>query len=225
MSNYIRVVYNEEDRPYSHYPEQLCLFLFQYFKLKAGMKLLEAGCGRGEFLKGFKNLGLDVQGVDLSEEAQVFIKDIPVLTSDIEKEGFPFSEAIFDVVYSKSLLEHFFQPERYLQEAFRVLKPGGLLITLVPDWETNYKIYYDDYTHRTPFSLYALRDIYKIFLFENVNVWKFRQLPIVWRYPAMNYLCAIIAPFVPVRTKIKFLKWSRELMLCGSGNKPFSVTR
>jgi hypothetical protein len=32
---------------------------------------------------------------------------------------------------------------------------------------------------------------------------------------------ATIAPFVPVRTKNKNLRWSRELMLVGSGTKPY----
>lgn len=184
------------------------------------MKLLEAGCGRGEFLRGFKKMELDVYGVDLSEEAAGFHRDIPISIADIEKEEIPYSENFFDIVFSKSLLEHLFKPDRYFQEAYRILKPKGMLITLVPDWESNYKIYFDDYTHRTPFSIYSLRDIYKMFAFENVKVSKFRQLPVVWRYPALNFFCTAIAPFIPVRTQITFLKWSRELMLCGYGNKP-----
>jgi SAM-dependent methyltransferase len=220
MSSYLTTVYNEEDRPYTDYPARLCRFLFQHFHLSAGMNLLEAGCGRGEFLRGFSGLGLHVRGVDLSPEARLFSPDMEIAVSDIEKEGIPFPEASFDVVYSKSLLEHFRDPDRYLKEAHRVLKPGGVLLTLVPDWESCYKLYFDDYTHKTPFSLISLRDIYRIQGFTDVQVFKFRQLPLVWKYPALNYLCAALSPFVPVRTKTTFLKWSRELMLCGNGKKP-----
>ena len=87
---------------------------------------------------------------------------------------------------------------------------------------SNHKTYFDDYTHRTPFTCVSLADIYKMTDFQDISVRKFRQLPIVWRYPAMNLLCALIAPFVPVRTEIKFLKWSRKLMLIASGIKPGS---
>ena len=107
-----------------------------------------------------------------------------------------------------------------MKEAYRCLKPGGLLLSLVPDWEIEYKIFFDDYTHRTPFTKIALRDIYNIFGFEKVEVFKFRQLPIVWRYPMLNYVCAMFSPFIPIRTEIKLLKWSKLLMLVGSGRKP-----
>ena len=106
-----------------------------------------------------------------------------------------------------------------LKEAYRVLKFGGILITLVPDWESNYKIYFDDFTHRTPFTNIGLEDAYKMYGFSKVNVFKFRQLPLVWKYPKLNYFCAAISPFIPVRTKNKVFRWSRELMLVGSGVK------
>jgi len=220
MADYLKVEYSATERPYTDYPRQLCIHLFENCSLNSGMKLLEAGCGRGEFLRQFKNLGLDVCGIDRSPEAQTFLPDIPVHTSDIEKDGIPFPDAHFDVVYSKSLLEHFKKPERYIKEAARVLKPGGILLTLVPDWESCFKIYYDDYTHRTPFSLASLEAIYRIVDLEDIKVFKFRQLPIVWKYPALNYMCSAISPFIPVRTKIPFLRWSRELMLVGVGIKP-----
>lgn len=225
MTNYISVTYNEADRPKTQYPDQLAKHLFDKFNMKPNMKLLEAGCGRGDVLKGFQKLGLDVFGLDLSEEAIDLNPGIEIKIADIEHDKLPYPDATFDIVYSKSLLEHFYYPERYMKEAYRVLKPGGLLLTLVPDWEANYKTYFDDYTHRTPFSSVALNDIYKIFNFTDVDVIKFRQLPIVWKYPVLNYFCAAIAPFVPVRTKVKFLFWSREIMLIGAGTKGSRVNQ
>ena len=50
-------------------------------------------------------------------------------------------------------MEHLVNPENYLKEAYRILKPGGKIISLIPDWEANYKIYYDDHTHKTPFTI------------------------------------------------------------------------
>ena len=204
MKNYLSVVYDEKSHPYNEYPMKLCIYLFNLFELKKGMKLLEPGCGRGDFLDNFKKLNLDVEGVDISSESLHFDNDLKIKLCDVEKEELPFSNDTFDVVFSKSFIEHLSKPEKYLEEAFRVLKPGGLLLTLVPDWESNYKKYFDDFTHKSPFTKIALEDAYKMFGFSDINVFKFRQLPIVWKYPILNFFCAAISPLIPVRVENKF---------------------
>lgn len=219
MSDYIKVVYNDQNRPKTDYPVRLVKHLFDIFEMRQGMTLLEAGCGRGEFLSNFAALGLKASGVDLSPEAAKAAPHLDIRVCDVENAPLPHPDNTFDIVYSKSFIEHLHAPEKYFKEALRVLKPGGMLITLVPDWESNYKTYFDDHTHKTPFSLPALEDIYKICDFERVKAFKFRQLPVVWKHPALNLLCAAISPFIPVRTKSKFLRWSRELMLVGCGYK------
>ncbi|MEA1956698.1 MAG: class I SAM-dependent methyltransferase [Campylobacterota bacterium] len=219
MSDYLNVVYSEENTPYTDYPKQLAKYLFDAFEMKRNHKMLEIGCGRGEMLRNFKELGLDVKGIDLSPKAPEFNKDIDIKVGNVEEEKLPYEDNSFDIVYSKSVLEHFYYPERYIKEVYRVLKPKGLILTLVPDWEANYKTYFDDYTHRTPFTSVSLNDILEIHNFKDVNVYKFRQLPLLWKYPFLNYFSAAISPFIPVRTKIKFLRWSRELMLISSARK------
>ncbi len=219
MSDYLKVVYSEENRAYTDYPKKLAKYLFDTFTMKSKTTLLEIGCGRGEMLSNFKDLGLNVQGIDLSPEAPSFQQNITIKVANIEEKKLPYEDNSFDIIYSKSVLEHFYYPERYMKEAYRVLKPGGILLTLVPDWESNYKIYFDDYTHRTPFTKVSLEDILKIHNFKDVNVYKFRQLPLLWKYPKLNYISNLIAPFVPIRTENKFLKWSRELMLISYATK------
>ncbi len=219
MKNYISTIYNESERPKTDYPKHLVKYLFNKFHLKRGQTFLEPGCGRGDFLIEFKKLGLEAYGIDISEESKEIIKDCTIKISDIEKDGIPFPDNYFDVIYSKSFIEHMYHPENYFEEAYRVLKKGGILITLVPDWEANYKIYFDDYTHRTPFTIFALKDIYKMYQFKDIYLEKFRQLPIVWKHKWINLICSIISPFIPVRTKNNFLRWSRELMIIGIGYK------
>ena len=171
-------------------------------------------------LEEFNKLGLDCYGVDLSEYSGSMCPDVEVKKKvDLENDSWPFPDNNFDIIYNKSLMEHLRNPDVFLQEARRVLKPGGKIICLIPDWESNYKTYFDDFTHRTPFTSVSLSDIYKITDYKNIKVYKFRQLPIVWRYPVVNLFCKIISPFIPVRTKNKFLRWSRELMLIGYAEK------
>jgi cyclopropane fatty-acyl-phospholipid synthase-like methyltransferase len=219
MSDYIKVIYDDKRRPYTDYPRELADYLFRNYSMKSGQSLLEPGCGRGEILRCFKDMGMSVRGTDLSPEATIMLSDIDIKICDVENHGLPYPDNTFDVIYSKSFLEHFYYPERYIKEAYRTLKPGGLLLTMVPDWEVNYRKYFDDYTHRTPFTSISLKDIQLIHGFISVEVVKFRQLPILWKFPSLNIFCDLIAPFIPVRTAGK-MRWVRELMLIGVGRKP-----
>lgn len=220
MSDYLRVVYDTNTRPYTNYPQKLISYLFNVFQLSAGKKLLEPGCGRGEHLRIFKELGMDVYGTDISPESKKISSDLNISICDLDLENLPYAENTFDVVYSKSFLEHLTEPTIFLKEAYRVLKPGGLLLSMVPDWESQYKKFYDDYTHKSPFTIVSLKNIKLVNGFTDVKVFKFRQLPIVWKYPYLNFFCETISPFIPIRTNNNFLRWSRELMLVGVGNKP-----
>ena len=56
MRGYIDFIYDEKAKPYGKYPSQLCKYLFDRFAMKKGDKLLDVGCGRGDFLKGFNIL-------------------------------------------------------------------------------------------------------------------------------------------------------------------------
>ncbi len=136
---------------------------------------------------------------------------------DIEREPLPYGDSSFDVVFNKSLIEHLNNPENFMREAYRILKPEGRLITMTPDWESVYKIFYEDYTHRTPFTKESLYDIHRIFGFKKVEVKKFRQLPILWKYPWLNIFSKILS-YLP-KSEIKFIKFSKEIMLLSWAEK------
>jgi len=221
--DYVAVVYNEKDRPLTQYPDKLAHHLFERFGLQPGSRLLDVGCGRGEFLKGFIQCGVDGYGVDQSLASQTYCPEATLKISDIENEGIPYEDNFFDVVYSKSVIEHFYYPERMVKEIFRVLKPGGVVITLCPDWEFNYRIYFEDYTHRTPFMQSSLRDIFLIHGFEQVSVERFRQLPVLWEggrfLLPLAELTRVLAPRF-LKQHSKWVRFSKEIMLLAHAVKP-----
>jgi SAM-dependent methyltransferase len=218
----VAVIYNEGDKPFTQYPDKLARYLSSKYKLPKGGKILDLGCGRGEFLRGFIRCGLNGYGVDRSSMAKSICPEAEILQSDLENEPLPYKDDSFDVVFSKSVLEHFYYPEKLVQEVYRILNPGGLVITMVPDWESVYKTFYDDYTHRTPFTLTSLKNIFSIKGFDEVKVEKFRQLPFLW---AMSWLwplpvlISLIAPKV-FKSHIKMVRFSKEVMLLSSAVKP-----
>jgi len=220
--DYVAVTYNENDRPFTEYPDKLARYLVQRYNLTAKQKLLDIGCGRGEFLRGFMRCGLQGYGVDQSMLATNICPDAEIKQSNLEKDNLPYDDNFFDVIFSKSVLEHFYYPENLVQDIYRVLKPGGMVITMVPDWETIYKMFYEDYTHRTPFTNTSLKDIFVIHGFDDVVSEKFRQLPILWEMPWLLPISKVVAAITPENMKkhSKFIRFSKEIMLLCSALKP-----
>lgn len=62
----------------------------------------------------------------------------PEMTCHDLRDGIPFDDETFDVVYHSHFLEHLDREVApiVLQQCRRVLKPGGILRVVVPDWET-----------------------------------------------------------------------------------------
>lgn len=223
--NYVDVIYSEKERPLTTYPQKLASYLFRRFEIEKGDRLLDIGCGRGEFLKGFIACGVSGYAVDQSSVAQKYCPEAELKIADIENEGIPYPDNFFDFVYSKSVIEHFHYPEKMMAEMYRVLKPGGVAITLCPSWEHNYRIYFEDYSHRTPFMLSSLRDIQVIHGFDNVEVEFFYQLPSTWRGGG-KFLAKVVADLtrylVPTafKKRSKWVRFSKEVMLLSSSRKP-----
>lgn len=218
IDKYLSVIYNEKLRPYTQYPNLLAEFLFKSCEMEKGQKILDIGCGRGEFLSGFIEQGLVGSGVD--RNIQIAQKNCPsadIKTADIEQDGLPFEDKLYDIVFSKSVIEHLYNPDKLMTEAKRVLKPGGTIITMCPSWEHNYKIYFEDYTHRTPFMKQSLHDIHAIHEFENIRVKYFVQLPLVWRKMGFLLLPLVFITrlFVPRKLSyvFKWVRFSKEIML------------
>jgi len=121
MKDYIKIVYNEHERPITKYPEQLTEYLFYRFKMKKGDKLLDNGCGRGDFLFGFAIQGLECYGTDISGYLkEIDLKGVKFFLCDIEKEKLPFDDNFFDIVFTKSVIEHFYDPNNFMKECYRV---------------------------------------------------------------------------------------------------------
>ena len=216
------IIYDEEDKPFTQYPDKLTRYLSTRYDMKKGDRLLDLGCGRGDFLRGFIRCGLNGHGVDRSVAAKTICPKAEILQSDLENEPLPYDDDTFDIVFSKSVLEHFYYPERLVQEIYRIVRPGGLVITMVPDWGSVYKTFYDDFTHRTPYTLTSLKNMLLINHFKSVQVEKFRQFPALWAIPWLVWFSKFVALITPgsLKKHSKLIRFSKEVMLLSSAVKP-----
>jgi hypothetical protein len=114
-----------------------------------------------------------------------------------------------------------------MKETYRVLKPGGKVIILTPDWASQMRVFYDDYTHCRPYTPGALRDILVLHGFSEVAAELFYQYPLIWKYPFLKVPSRFMQMFISTPlarkltelTKIKYFRWAIELMVIGSGIK------
>jgi len=227
MKDYVSLIYNETRTPRTEYPFKLASYLFHQFKLNKKNKLLEIGCGRGEFLASFKQLGLDCYGVDISSFSYANLTGVKVEKVDVSQDTFSYEDNSFDIVYHKSLIEHLYSPDHLMKETYRILKPGGRVIILTPDWVSQIKVFYEDFTHSRPYDLTSLSDLLHIYGFSEVESKLFYQLPILWYYPWLKILSCFLRIFISTPTArrltkisgIRFFRWSVELMVLGTGIK------
>ncbi len=103
-------------------------WIASFFPLPA--KILDMGCGAGFLTHELVKLGHGVTGIDLSERslqtAQKFDQTGRVAYLKADATALPFPDTSFDAVCAMDLLEHVENPSALIQEASRVLKPGGL---------------------------------------------------------------------------------------------------
>ncbi len=104
-------------------------------KLPKGARILDGGCGLGDWTMAFAREGFSVVGLDLSrktvEQLQTRFPETEFMSGDIRQTGF--SDDSFDAYFSWGVFEHFESgPQDCLREAWRILKPGGLLFISVP---------------------------------------------------------------------------------------------
>src|SRR6185503_5055073 len=89
---YLDVRYSERERPYTDYPSKLTRYLTdEYLRGYRGARLLDLGCGRGEFLNGFAELGFHATGFDRSRPERPRFGE-PVVVGDYEQGGLPFAD-------------------------------------------------------------------------------------------------------------------------------------
>lgn len=94
-------------------------------------RVLDVGCGNGEFLAAAASRGYRVEGIDVSEASAARCRSRGLDARAGDFLEFPF-EGDFEIVTMWDVLEHLREPHRFLCRAREVLSSGGCLITKTP---------------------------------------------------------------------------------------------
>lgn len=109
--------------------------------LKAGMNVLDLGCGVGETMglinQNFENL--NISGIDSNPDFINICQSKPKSNFKFYQHDvydLSFISEKFDFIYARFLFQHLVNPKKVLQEAFKILKPNGIMVILDVDDST-----------------------------------------------------------------------------------------
>ena len=163
--------------------------------LRPGARVLDVGCGRGLLLSALADRGFEAHGLEVSPAAcrdadpRAQIRIAPRLTEARYDPGH------FDEVIFWHVLEHLRDPRETLEEAHRILRPGGRLIIAVPNfaslqavWAKEAWFHLDPPRHLFHFPLAALRALVVRagFTPQSEHHFSLRQNPFGWIQSALN---------------------------------------
>lgn len=102
-------------------------------RVAEGSRVLDVGTGTGGVAAAARDVGAHVVAIDFSdamlEEARRRLPDIDFRAASAE--ALPYGDASFDAVTANAVLHHLGDPAGALEEAFRVLAPGGRIACTV----------------------------------------------------------------------------------------------
>jgi 2-polyprenyl-3-methyl-5-hydroxy-6-metoxy-1,4-benzoquinol methylase len=103
-------------------------------------RLLDLGCSPGHLAMALSLSGLEVTGLDFHEEypkrylPEQWRQRLDIRYADLEREPLPFPDNSFDYITCCEMIEHLAirHPKEIMTEAFRVLRPGGVMVLSTP---------------------------------------------------------------------------------------------
>jgi len=105
--------------------------------LVSGQRLLDIGCGVGGFAEAFQAQVAEIVGIDSDPDAVAVAEvlyggeRVRFVRGELLSIGFP--DNSFDCVTFLECIEHVPAPQSYLEEIYRILKPGGTLVLSTPN--------------------------------------------------------------------------------------------
>lgn len=102
--------------------------------LPKGTVIAEIGVGNGELANRLAGMGHVVHGIDISPYClEKLNTDVHQHRLDVDAAPLPLPDHSVDVMVMFNVLEHLTNPELFLTNARKVMKPGGLMLAATPN--------------------------------------------------------------------------------------------
>lgn len=119
---------------YSQFEQSLNKYQSNFLR-HSSRRLLDIGCGTGDFLRVAKENGWHISGIEISAQATRTANQM--LEGEYVQSGDLFTlnltEESYDVITIYHVIEHLIDPVEMLQEIFRLLQPKGIVFIETPN--------------------------------------------------------------------------------------------
>ena len=129
--NYYNTRFNFLEKIIDYLIVKIAAHNFKNFNKKG--RLLDLGCGAGNFLLEMKKMGFKTTGVDISKNAREIAsgKGLIILQGELKDQKFP--NNYFDIITLWHVFEHLLDPSSIIQEIYRIMKKDGILLIETPN--------------------------------------------------------------------------------------------
>lgn len=135
--------------------------------------IVDAGAAQGHGLIPAKEAGYrNLAAIDIDPFNFDLFRDkygIRCLRCNLDSEPIPLGDEEVALFMSFHLIEHLRHPEHFLAEARRVLKSGGKISIVTPDWRRQYKTFWRDPTHLHPYDKESIARLLRMSGFADVR--------------------------------------------------------
>jgi 2-polyprenyl-3-methyl-5-hydroxy-6-metoxy-1,4-benzoquinol methylase len=95
--------------------------------------ILDIGSGTGHFLNTMKTAGWSISGIEPNKKAREYSSSVFKIAPSIPGQIHSLPSESFDCITLWHALEHFYEPYKYFEEIYRLIKPNGLVIVALPN--------------------------------------------------------------------------------------------
>ena len=162
----LEALHDTRKRPFNQ--ERIEIISDMIGRLGNGLKVLDVGSGDGIVGEHIWKMGNHVVAVDLPTVAIQAHRCQGLLAVAGDAEQLSFAANTFDVVLASEIIEHLWNPNGFVEEAYRILKTDGHLIVSTPEGIEGLR--YD--AHKYYFTVETLKQL----LVANFDLCKVKRL-------------------------------------------------
>ena len=184
---------------------RLAPYLQEWIGADAAVADIGAGyCSFINAIRARRRVAVDVNP-DTAHYAARGVEFICASATDLE----PLADGDFDAVFASNLLEHLTRDDiaKALVAFKRILRPGGRLLLVQPNFRLCAKRYFDDYTHLTPLSDVSLADVLRASGYEVVHI-ESRFMPF-----SLKSRLGDLSPLIPLYLRLPWRPMAGQMLL------------